>query len=235
MDAQRPAPAPAPESNGPKPPWYRRKVLLIWLSIIAVLVVIGVVNNLPSSDTEQPAPTREQAYSRATATPKLLPARTSPPRPTATRQPVIRVPRGIGVSRRELQSFFASPPAPFAFDPPNTMKDGRTRVLGVSPDGLALLELIGPAHNLQQTHMTVDWSGTQAERIPSAAYLLSFAALSAPGDDSNSKTARTDWVTDNVVNAMLSGQASTTHQGLRFTLEFFEELRFLSLTVEPAR
>ena len=137
--------------------------------------------------------------------------------------------------RRELQSFFASPPAPFAFDPPNTMKDGRTRVSGMSPDGLAFLELIGPAHNLQQTHMTVDWSGTQAERIPSAAYLLSFAALSAPGDDSNSKTARTDWVTDNVVNAMLSGQASTTHQGLRFTLEFFEELRFLSLTVEPAR
>ena len=115
------------------------------------------------------------------------------------------------------------------------MKDGRTRVFGMSPDGLAFLELIGPAHNLRQTHMTVDWSGTQAERIPSAAYLLSFAALSAPGGDSNSKTARTDWVTDNLVNAMLSGQASTTHQGLRFTLEFFEELRFLSLTVEPAR
>ena len=155
MDAPRPAPAPAPESNRPKPPWHQRKGLRITLAIIAVLVVIAVVNNLRGSDTEQNAPTRERTPSRAAAAPTPLPARAS--RPTATRPPPTRAPRGIGVSRHELQSFFASPPAPFVFAPPDTLKDGRTRVSGMSPDGLAFLALIGPARDLQLASMSVYW------------------------------------------------------------------------------
>ena len=235
MDAQRPAPE--PESNRQKPPWHRRKGLLIWLSIIAVLVVIGVVNNLRGSDTEPPAPARERTTSRAAvATP--FPARTYPPRygPTATRPPLIRETRGIGVSRRALQSVFESPRWEFIFDPPDTLKNGRTRVLGQSADGLGLIELVGPADNLQKAYMTVAWPDLPEERIPSAAYLLTFGALAAPTwDGINLKTQRTSWVADNIENAMLLGEVSTTHQGLRFTLDFFAELRLLSLLIEPAR
>ena len=229
MDADNREPPP-PQFAGPPPPSQRSDALRIGKIIVIILVVIAAIagasilcNSAPDRDT----PTSERITSRATDT--LAPTRTRRPQPTATRLP-LPAPRGIGLSRGDVQS--ALEPG-FVFDPPNVRGDGMTYVWGYSTDGLAFIELVGPAHNLQQAFILVSWPDIREERIPGAVYLQIFSALAAPTWDYH------NWLPNNIENAMLQGEVATKHRGLRITLGFFhggqvlEEFRSLSLLIEP--
>ena len=196
----------------------------IIVASILMMVVVGVFGAVfgsgDNSSRSTPTPARSTHVS---ATP--VPA--SPTR-TPTAPPV---PRGIGVSRYAIQSAYEVPGIDFVFDPPGALRDGRPRVMGISPDGLTLIELIGPADNLSSALIAVELRGyDNVDSATQTIYLLAFIVNAVPTWDEGP-----DWLADNLEQAVIRGSTTTAHSGVRITVQWSEELRWLSLNIEPDR
>ena len=50
----------------------------------------------------------------------------------------------LGVSREQVIDIFSQPDLNYDFDREGRLSDGRRRVFGSSPDGMVLLEMVGP-------------------------------------------------------------------------------------------
>ena len=108
----------------------------------------------------------------------------------------------IGVSRAAMQSVVGQRPARFAFRE-LTPVQGQPRVRGRSPDGAAIIELIGPASNLQQASFMVKQANSgQVGQLENMALLVEFLDRATPSDHDGD-----DWLYGVIITAFQQGFA----------------------------
>jgi hypothetical protein len=147
---------------------------------------------------------------------------------------------GLGVSRRQLRTALANPTEPrFHYrELPATEAPCLAGSLG---DGLALVELLGPADNLTVARLTLpmiarspppsrDDGAPSAQRqlvVPEALYMVLLAREIAPEWQGAS-----DWI-EEFLPRTAGGSVATTEQGrARFTLARIERFGLVVLTAE---
>ena len=100
-------------------------------------------------------------------------------------------------------------------------------MLGQSPDGLAILDLIGPQSNLTNVAMMVFVPSDAPDVIvKNSAYLLGLLNNTLP-DWSDG----TDWMTDNTPVAQRRGEVQTSYGNAVVTLSVIPELGMLTLSI----
>lgn len=135
-------------------------------------------------------------------------------------------PKGIGVSRAEIQSVYESPELGFKFEKGEPV-DGQPQVIGRSPNGLAYIQLIGPEDNITQASIMVGIpNDNPVAVVENGIYMLGLVKKAAP-DWSEGP----DWVTENLAKAVEKGEISTTHGDLRINLQASKELGMVVLTI----
>ena len=164
---------------------------------IALFIILGVTLSAyeDETDDEKPSPSATVIARTAPPTATLAP-------PTAT--PTAAAPRGLGVTRQAIQSAFEQPGIDFSFEA-SPLADGTPRVLGDSPDGATLIEIIGPAGAPTTATIIIgippDSGGISLESV----YVAGFLEHAAPGWSEGPA-----WVGDNMTAALVSGEAETT-------------------------
>ena len=113
-----------------------------------------------------------------------------------------------------------------------TTKQGKPLLVGRSPDGLTMLELIGAPENLSElaflTGMIKDDRQTNAQNVT---YLLFTLKAIAPGWES------ADWVSS-AMDQFVAGdrdEAEIVKGNLRYKLSVAREVGVLTLSVEPKK
>ena len=133
---------------------------------------------------------------------------------------------GLGVSRREIQSLFEKSAINFTFED-SPLANGTPRLLGQSPDGLAILDLIGPQSNLTNVAMMVFVPSDAPDVIvKNSAYLLGLLNNTLPDWSGG-----TDWMTDNIPVAQRRGEVQTSYGNAVVTLSVIPELGMLTLSI----
>ena len=155
-------------------------------------------------------------------------------RPTFTPSPVPTVPptsvpvNGLGVSRADIQSVFGSPDIGFEFDPPRVLNDGRPAVMGMSPNGVAILELTGPPDNLTGVDLIIGLpSDSPVALVENSIYLLGVAKLAVP-----SWPGAGDWIIDNLERTVSAGEVSTTRSGVEIKLSYIQGIGAFTLSID---
>lgn len=183
----------------------------------------------PSATPNPPTPT----VIIPTATP--VPPTSTPLPPTATSIPstptLAASPRaamsGIGRTRHDIQSIYEKPEIGFVFKEGAPVR-GQPQVLGTSKNGLAMLQIIGPEDNIYEVSMLIGVPNDNPSVVAqNAVYLLGLVKVAAPDWDGG-----VQWVTDNLEIAIQEGEATTTHGGLKFTLQAIKELGMVGLFIE---
>ena len=166
-------------------------------------VVVAVTSTPDEESGRQQLEVREVA----TATPKPTPTPKSP---------------GIGVSRQSVQSTLEE--FDFTFDQPRLMRDGEWIVDGRTSQGRGIVSLVGPADELNRAYILI--AGGQTIDFIDAGIFL---AVVAPGFKDEAAT----WMENNADEAVRWEGVSTTHQGVKITMDVTLELGWFELTVEP--
>ena len=158
------------------------------------------------------------------------PLPTSTPRPTPAPIATPAPPAGLGISRFAVQSIYEQPDIGFVFES-SPLFDGTPRTLGESPDGIAIVELIGEADNLSKAYILIGLPNDNPGALAlNAVYLLGFPINVVPGWSDG-----TTWVSDNLETAIQNGTSTIRLTGgkteILVELEFLEPLGFLSLSI----
>ena len=107
------------------------------------------------------------------------------------------------------------------------MFDGRARLWCESPDGLAILELIGPPQDISQASITVAVPSDSPGLLAlNSVYMLGLMKQAAPRWPQG-----IDWLTANVSDVVDKGEIITRQQGLEVSLTSIVELGMLSLRI----
>jgi hypothetical protein len=145
-----------------------------------------------------------------------------------SRQAVVA--NGIGVSRQAVQSVFEEPSINFRFEA-STPVDGQPRVMGKSPNGLAVVELIGQPANLTSASIMVGIPNDDAEaRQLSVIHAMGFLKTTAP-----QWTGATDWLTTSVQQIASGSQteATTTYGSNQVRLSIIKDMGLMTVTIKP--
>jgi hypothetical protein len=140
------------------------------------------------------------------------------------------VANGIGISRQAVQSVFEEPGINFRFEA-STPVDGQPRVMGKSPNGLAVVELIGQPASLTSASIMAGIPNDDAEaRQLSVIHAMGFLKTVAP-----QWTGATDWLTTAVQEIASSSQteASTTYGSNQVRLIVIKDMGLMTLTIKP--
>lgn len=149
---------------------------------------------------------------------------TSAPRSSATVKPNVN---GIGLSRQAIQSVYEKPEIGFTFKS-GAPVDGQPQVIGTSPNGSAILQIIGPPEDVQEVSiLVVIPKDRQDVVIEDAVLLVGLAKVAAPDWDEGPQ-----WVANHIKDAIREGDVTTSHGKLKMTLQTVKELGMIGLTVE---
>ena len=248
LDRSEQPPARPLRSNG----WFWATVALGVVSVILILAIAVAAaeeglesSTMPTAEVVVSIPTTipTPVVATATAIPStaiptavatLVPVATVIPTPIPTvvppPTPGLSTPvpkRGLGVSRRSIEDVFTKPEIGFSFES-SPLADGRPRSLAQSPDGVALLEIIGPSYAPTQASLIVGLPDDAPDILAlNTLYLLAFVQNVAPG-----WAGGTDWVMDKI-GAMAAGEleARTTTGNLIVEFSLLEGLGVLNLTI----
>jgi hypothetical protein len=185
----------------------------LWLRLNDAEISIGSVSTL-------------QHASVPTFTP--MPTRTPRPRSSATVSPT-SAPAGVGlgVSRVDIRSVFASPDIGFTFETA-TAVDGQPRIMGTAPSGLAILELIGPADDLLIVNILAGFpSDNQTIALENAVFMAGALKQAVPDWEGS-----TDWLSETIGNLPEDGEVTVTRGRAVITLQAAPEFGFLLLSVK---
>lgn len=186
---------------------------VILLRILAVFILlIGIVLTAP------PEPTKT---SNSAASPVTSP----PPAP----QPEVKAPRGIGRSYFQLTAF---PGVVFVERTSDTLVDGRARRLLMTPDKLAVFEVIGPPDDPASASLSLFIpNDNDALVLRNAGLAQLFLANVAPA-----WVDRNAWLTSALDRAVGSPDASqqVTRDGNTITVRYLQPLSMVSISVSPA-
>ena len=193
--------------------FFRWSNWVIWvLACFGILVVLGAIGSALEEDSPTTGASTQGAANKAKPAPTVTP-----------------IPRqvGLGVSRTEIQRLFGSAELGFVFEN-SPLADGTPRLLGTSPNGLTLLELQGPSHNLMTASMLVGLPNDSPEAVLfGATYMLGLIANVLPG-----WAGGPDWLSNNMERVARGTEASTTRGDATVTLTLLNELGMLSLVIE---
>jgi|GEM_PF-2346155 len=193
-----------------------------------------------SAPTDTPKPTvnasatqtaaTQVAEIRQTATAIAIVNATSPaPIPTIKTVITTVVAKGTGLSRGEIKVLFEKQ-YKFKFQE-SSQVNNQPRTMGKSPNGLALLELIGPLTNLTSVNLSITAvSDNQAANTQSVQYFISLLQNVLP-----SWTESSTWLSTGINSLLKDGQEVTTTMGnLKFSLSNVKELGLVSLIITAA-
>ena len=204
----------------------RKNIIFGWVigTVVLLLLVLAIVSS-DSQDSRQ-ATTEQAALSstpRATSTP--WPTSVFPPtlRATATQIPFLRE-QGLGVSRSEASEAFVA----LGFDLESSpLNDGRERLLGLSEDGSALVEFIGPYHDLTKATLFVELSAV--DNTIQGLYAVMFFASVMPTWERSA-----DWFAA-TLDGMVPGQeVKSVAEGCTIRVEHLGVVNGLMISIEPA-
>jgi len=139
------------------------------------------------------------------------------------------VANGIGISRQAVQSVLEEPSINFRFEA-STPVGGQPRVMGKSPNGLAVVELIGQPANLASASIMVGIPNDDEARQLSVIHAMGFLKTAAP-----QWTGATDWFTA-AVRKIASGsqtEATTTYGSNQVRLIIVKDMGLMSVTIKP--
>lgn len=204
---------------GGKPPKRRFNIKGEWIAIglglPALLVMFAIIN------AQDEDPKSRETVSQPQSIPSPVVAST----PVAAPQP-----DGIGVSRAAVQSMFEQPDIGFSFETVTPVR-GQPRVMGTSPNKLAVIELIGPPNELVSATIMVGVpSDDNGARMMNVAYTIGFIKNAAP-----QWTNGNEWFQENLTAILnsSSNEASTTFAGNRAELTVLREMSTFTLTIKP--
>ncbi|MBS1252071.1 MAG: Membrane-bound lytic murein transglycosylase D [Anaerolineales bacterium] len=133
---------------------------------------------------------------------------------------------GLGRARDSIQSVFEKPEVGFTFETSPEV-GGEPRLLGRSPNGRTVIQLVGPAENLVSASVIVNLSAdVSTELTENEAYLLGLLKLAVP-----SWTVGADWARENIEIALETGEAETTYAHLRIHMQWLRDYDAMLLTV----
>jgi formylglycine-generating enzyme required for sulfatase activity len=144
-----------------------------------------------------------------------------------TEIPVKEEVRSLGVEREDFFDVFKR--LGFKFEEINDI-DGQPRMMGTSPDGLAFVELYGPANELIKATLVVGISQVNPFEVEvSSAFVREFLDITVPEWDKG-----IDWVIENEEFASRNSEVSTTYGDRLIRLSIVPDLGILTLVVEAA-
>jgi len=164
---------------------------------------------------------------RQTATAIAIVNATSPaPIPTIKTSVAIK---GTGLSRGEIKTLFENQ-YKFKFQE-SSQVNNQLRTIGKSPNGLALLEMIGPLTNLISVNLSITAvSDNQAANTQSVQYFIVLLQNVLPG-----WTESPTWLSTGLNSLLKDGQeVTTTVRNLKFSLSNVKELGLVSLIITAA-
>ena len=176
--------------------------------------------------------TEEAAAPTPTFTP--YPTRVPPPTDTfgptrtPTRAPTpTPVPPNLGISRSQIESVFKHADVGFDFEY-SPLANGTPRSLGTGPDGVTIIEIIGPTTRPTSASIMFALPDDSTSGLSlTSIYLTAFTELVAPTWDD-----APEWIGKNGVRAMRQGEVKAHLSDRIVTLSGIEDWRLMVLTIE---
>lgn len=184
----------------------------IWTAIIVLwLIGVGMRKDSPSTPSSPPPATEAQVTESE-----------APPSEPAPR-------RGLGITRSRLRGMYEQSGIDFVFQDSSEV-DGQPRIMAKSPDGLAIMEIIGPEEDIVQADITVAVPTDSPEIVAkNAVYLLAFFKTIFPRDYERLN----DWWQANLQRAVKGGETiKTTSGNAAVRLTAMKELGMICVAVE---
>jgi hypothetical protein len=140
---------------------------------------------------------------------------------------------GIGITRAAVQERFERPALGFVFEEGSPTGE-QPRVIGESANGLAVMELVGPAANLEKASLVAFTPADDIGAVADASvYLLALLAEVAP-----TWAGGGDWFVKTIAESNESTgstfETSTVQDGLRMTVRVNKLNSSITLTAEAA-
>lgn len=155
----------------------------------------------------------------------------APPEPARVTAPLAALEASsaptLWVSRQDIQHLYEKNELGFTFEEA-PLVDGTPRAMGKSPDGLAILDLVGPRSQLQQATIVVVFPSDYPDVLMlNAVYMMGLLNNVLPNWSGGA-----DWLTESIEVAELLGEVETTHGNARITLSYLEEMAMWILSIE---
>jgi hypothetical protein len=185
---------------------YTMPIWSLFLGSILILVIVGLLINVFTPPPTN-APTSTTGFTAAKdGTGPLV---------TSTK---------LGVTRASLQSYYEG--LGFTFDAPDTVSGGKPRVMGKNRSGTALVELIGPANDLESASVMLDVHNGSAKS--NATYMVGLLDRTAPALKSSG-----EWVKA-AINVALDndGDVRDSAGSVSLHMQIIKDASLLVLTVK---
>lgn len=213
-------------------------------AIAVASLVLGVATAPPSDVTRQQemAATAQQAEEGKPTEPK--PAEGTPHKvaeqtevvnttadegmPKTKEEPTHQKSGGLGISRDAVAKVFTQPEIGFALEE-STPVDGKPRIMGLSPDQLAILELIGEPEALDHVNLMVTVPADRPDlAMLNLVYLLGVVKTVLPDWQEGP-----DWVTEAVEQLPTKSEVKTVYGHATVELTSIKELGLICLSIKP--
>lgn len=210
-------------------PVKRRRRPLLW-SLVATALIIFVTFLAAIFGADENAPTRKAGTTQSEEASKTV-SSSKVELPAATTEKIAEhsVPAvaGLNVARSRIQSTFSQTPFSCSFeDTPDV--GSQPRVMGETADGLAIIELIGPASNLTTVSCVVGLPNDSPETlVQNTLVLLQLLKESLPNWNDSA-----GWLPIGLEQAVASGESQTTIHGAEVKIQYLESIGMMTLTIE---
>lgn len=200
-------------------PWKMFVATIFYGLFILVFIAIVSADTDTQDDTLQ---TAQQSAKQTTSTQQL-----SKPVEQPTQSPPQKQSEGLNVSRQQIVNLYSQKEIGFKFEESSPV-DGQPRVMGTSPDDLAILELIGPPENLQSASIVIFIPADRQDIIlKNSVYMLGLVKNVMPEWDGGS-----DWVVNSLEKLFEEETISTTQGNKYVELTASKELGMIILTIK---
>ena len=132
----------------------------------------------------------------------------------------------LGVSRQQVIDLFTQPDLNYDFGREGRLSDGRRRVFGSSPDGMVLLEMVGPPSNLTEISVTIELTDDITAFTLNALSMAGLLNLVIP----EWRGGGMSWLTESIQEAVSGGRREITiRYGAVVTYRLYEGMSAVGL------